>query len=1075
MHSSAMATPNSLDADVHLQVMSDQAQATAPLMNGTGCASPVEGDRPEPPLRGSSEQETSGEVAGRGNGAEELSGQARPAVAQDAARSSTDVPRVEVPESGDLQGRQQSASTMVNLDGRLPRETASGAGDAMTSQMGFMTPRSVTSAPGMQPSVSWLGGVEFPRWMSRLGNYLSVGHGELHPSPLAGSSGTNNSPPGGPTFVLRSPPRPVRATRTSTPPSSSDIPAEAIQAEVQRQLGGILSRLRSAEERNHDLRTQLDNEREELRRLRESQEVYPPDRRPLPVVTFEDPSQHAGDPLLLRQGARLPDPPGRLLGDHAVQPPSDPPGGLLGDLGVQDRGDAEYRGAGFQWDDPGAVRVPYGVQAGHDSGPTSTTAPATRVPAPPPPEGEQRGFLRSLLTRPRSESPPPPRPAPAHESPAIEALTRGIQQLQELQVQALQRTQGSTSEVIKPGTSTLVQLPAVSVGADTAMQFQDWLEVTSAAMLDISEQSGTWWRTLTEKVESTYKMWLSATPLERLGITPVGAEDLCTGKWTRLNARVAAMLLAAMSEEQKMDMVSHRISTNAVKIMFRLFVVYQPGGSVERNDVLKRLQNPADYVTKDTIEETLRVLRSWPRWVARCHAVNMQPPDPSVLAQGLKKMTAKYVDASPDSAFRTAMLRTSLRLDGQPNMEQVKAYQRHLQAEIEGMITSSTGLSTTTATPAPHMRALEKIQSPKNKDKSAAVQDMCRYFMKSSGCKRGARCNFSRNMSHLDRETRSKKCLLCGSESHRQKDCSVGKPQQRATTTPTTPTRDPKKQGEPLPGMASMSTASTSGTMDSTQGSEASSVVAGTPWTLETLTQAAQQVVQNQAAQKDDQSPEKTRPTMRTMVVKDIRVCAQRATSAALLDSGATHCLRSAFSEEEWLRAEEVLVTLAGGHSLRMRLSETGSLLMPPRRTASSTVAATTGQTIVPLGELVKTLGYTLVWSPNECYLYDENRQKLPLTTSAGCPQLCEAEALANKKLERLQNETATTMDRVQVAAMQMDRRWIDYLRSYVEQDNLEDGVRSLRDSPFLRDLPGECLDGLVQGGVLRDGWKVLK
>ena len=334
-----------------------------------------------------------------------------------------------------------------------------------------------------------------------------------------------------------------------------------------------------------------------------------------------------------------------------------------------------------------------------------------------------------------------------------------------------------------------------------------------------------------EKVESTYKMWLSATPLERLGITPVGAEDLCSGKWTRLNARVAAMLLAAMSEEQKMDMVSHRISTNAVKIMFRLFVVYQPGGSVERNDVLKRLQNPGDYVSKDTIEETLRTLRSWPRWVARCHAVNMQPPDPSVLAQGLKKMTAKYVDASPDSAFRTAMLRTSLRLDGQPNMEQVKAYQRHLQAEIEGMITSSTGLTTTTATPTPHMRALEKTQSPKNKDKGAAVQDMCRYFMKSSGCKRGARCNFSHNMSHLDRETRSKKCLSCGSESHRQKDCSVGKPQQRATTTPTTPPRDSKKQGEPLPGMASMSTASTSGTMDSTQGSEASSVIAGTPWT----------------------------------------------------------------------------------------------------------------------------------------------------------------------------------------------------------------------------------------------------
>ena len=63
--------------------------------------------------------------------------------------------------------------------------------------------------------------------------------------------------------------------------------------------------------------------------------------------------------------------------------------------------------------------------------------------------------------------------------------------------------------------------------------------------------------------------------------------------------------------------------------------------------MLKRLQNPGDYVSQDTIEETLRTLRSWPRWVARCHAVNMQPPDPSVLAQGLKKMTAKYVGREP--------------------------------------------------------------------------------------------------------------------------------------------------------------------------------------------------------------------------------------------------------------------------------------------------------------------------------------------------------------------------------------------------------------------------------------------
>ena len=80
--------------------------------------------------------------------------------------------------------------------------------------------------------------------------------------------------------------------------------------------------------------------------------------------------------------------------------------------------------------------------------------------------------------------------------------------------------------MIKPGTSTLVQLPAVSFGADTAMQFQDWLEVTSAGYVRHQRTERELVRTLMEKVESTYKMWLSATPLERLGITPVGAEDL---------------------------------------------------------------------------------------------------------------------------------------------------------------------------------------------------------------------------------------------------------------------------------------------------------------------------------------------------------------------------------------------------------------------------------------------------------------------------------------------------------------------------------------------------------------------
>ena len=88
-------------------------------------------------------------------------------------------------------------------------------------------------------------------------------------------------------------------------------------------------------------------------------------------------------------------------------------------------------------------------------------------------------------------------------------------------------------------------------------------------------------------VEAAYVRWLSATPLERLAIGPEGTEDLIDSRWTRLNARVTSLLLAAMGSELKSDMISQRITQNTPKMMFRLFTWYQPGGSAEREEVLR--------------------------------------------------------------------------------------------------------------------------------------------------------------------------------------------------------------------------------------------------------------------------------------------------------------------------------------------------------------------------------------------------------------------------------------------------------------------------------------------------------
>ncbi|CAE7775862.1 unnamed protein product, partial [Symbiodinium sp. KB8] len=177
-------------------------------------------------------------------------------------------------------------------------------------------------------------------------------------------------------------------------------------------------------------------------------------------------------------------------------------------------------------------------------------------------------------SRSRGDTPPPPKTpaAAAQESPMMDALMKGVQQLQELQAAAMAKGQSLAAEVVKPGTTSLTSLPAVSKGAETALLFQDWLEVTSSVMRDVSEQSGVWWEAVLQEVERAYKVWLAATPLERLNVFPEGKE-LSEGRWTRLNARVASMLLSAMTVEQR------GVEAMRDKMSFAVYKVYH-GGNV---------------------------------------------------------------------------------------------------------------------------------------------------------------------------------------------------------------------------------------------------------------------------------------------------------------------------------------------------------------------------------------------------------------------------------------------------------------------------------------------------------------
>ena len=969
--------------------------------------------------------------------------------------------------------QQQKASTMPTMGGTQSLEPSGLAAERPETSVHVRTPRPSEQQRGIsQPS--WLSGMEVPRWFAKLGSILNTGSGsaqaDLAPSPFPGVS-PFSSPPGGPSFRLRSPMRPRAIPPAPTPPSSSSIPAEAIQAEVQRQLHGVLQQLQVFGERNEQLQMELQEARMQLQ-LEQQRSANQENTLVRPSGLLGDLGSATLDPGAL---AGLPPIAPFRESQHEAMHQNE----QLYDEGPEIPPQPRHQGlpeAGSTADRAGLSGGWNYEHSRPDRAQEDRELPRTMSEGP--------GMLRSWWeNRGRSATPPPTAAkAGSAKSPVLEALARGVQQLQELQMQALSKPATAAHEQVKPGTMTLTAMPDSSSATDSALSFQDWLEVSSSIMSDISESSATWWQGVLNAVEQTYKKWLAASPIEKLAIEPTATEQWCSGRWLRVNARGSSMLLGAMPSDLRADMVSRRCTQDCVRMLYRLYTHYQPGGSAERSEVLRRLQSPADTPGTETLEGVVKVLRAWPRWLERCRAVQMSP-DPSVLSRGLQALTSRHIEGSPDANFRTSMLRATLRLDARPSLDQVVGYHKHLQAELELLLGAKSTASSTA--PQAKLRAVDPQLPPKARDagggRQGPAQELCRYFAKATGCKRGDKCGFSHNMSGLDREARSKKCLRCGSEAHRQRDCPIGRtPAKGGTGVP--------KDGAPLKptgGSSPTSTQSTMATLGTTTGSSVSTTdpVQGTPWTLEALVQAAQQMVQTQGGESPggDGSPEKTRPTMKVLQLRDIRVCTMEATTSALLDSGATHSLRSATSEKEWDEAEPVGVQLAGNHQLVMRITKSGTLLMPWRSSLTGKHNHPHAQTIVPMGQLIKTSGYTMVWTPHECYLCNDTGERIPLQLSGGCPQMKELEALAliarleDRKLDLLNNEVMATEEKVSMAAMAMEKHWTHYLYDYVTTGSFESGLRAVRDAPFFEDIPGECLSNLIPSAGLWSGWDILK
>ena len=124
-------------------------------------------------------------------------------------------------------------------------------------------------------------------------------------------------------------------------------------------------------------------------------------------------------------------------------------------------------------------------------------------------------------------------------------------------------------------------------------------------------------------------------------------------------AQKPSMLMAAIPESIRSDVVARKCNQSAPALLFRLHTTYQPGRGSEKALILKSLQ-PLE-VAKDPAS-AVKSLRDWIRWYNRC------------------------VDC-------TFMLR-AIRMDAQSTSTAVLEYHKHLLAECEALAVSKPAKAT---------------------------------------------------------------------------------------------------------------------------------------------------------------------------------------------------------------------------------------------------------------------------------------------------------------------------------------------------------------------------------------------
>ena len=523
----------------------------------------------------------------------------------------------------------------------------------------------------------------------------------------------------------------------------------------------------------------------------------------------------------------------------------------------------------------------------------------------------------------------------------------------------------------------------------------DWLSLIEPIMSDLSKSSATWWSKLMLEASSWYEDHQQLPPLSRLSHDPIPSSSLRDPRWSRLEKRAATMLLRALPQQARDEMVSSK-RLSAFAIVCQLLKSYQPGGLGEKELVLKSLETP---VEASTIGEAVTGLRKWTRWRRRASELQITEPDPFLLLKGLNRLIRKPLESHRDLAFRINLARSTLQVDATPTSKSVTSFASHLLAECEQvahqeMTPKKPKEKNEDRSKTMRLKRIEEEGKAGGKGKDAGKENWeprerfpCKFFNGDGGCKKGKECRY---LHELKDEKR--RCYNCGSVDHISPNCN----RPRGGDVNASRNKAAKIEGEEVQGNASRD--ATSPPEEGEQGavmknlleeankmlksltSEPSgSGVGGTTGSLSRATtsrggDANREEVMDRLQKQLDELRQKTLRISR-MATSEKR---------GLLDSGATHALRPMRTGEDGKDLVNVRVTLADGGLVDLKMNPMGTMVINRQDV----------EPIVPMGAMIRELGCRVLWEGDQVKVEHPSRGSLPVSCEEGCPLIPRSLAL---------------------------------------------------------------------------------